>query len=146
MTESHGMVNVPVSVAWSAVDTARDTVPAPPHALQRLHEQATRCADDLSRAMGTIAGAPYHAELARLRQHLSVGDVEGALNAWRSIPWVFETESGYGGLAFYEQRDLRVRKAARALDAALGQMKVCSRYGWLPQSTPPDGAADLVLF
>ncbi len=140
------MVNVSASVSRSAVLAAGDTVSAPAAALQRLHEQATRYADELSGAMGAVVGAPYHVELARLRERLNLRDVEGALHAWRRIPWVFETESGYGGLAFYEQRDVRIRKAARALDTVLGQMKVCTRYGWLPQSTPTVDSADLLLF
>jgi len=140
------MVNVPASVPLSAGVAVSDTSAEPAGALPRLHEQAGQCAAALAVAMDAVVGAPYHSELARLRERLHARDIEGALNAWRCIPWVFENEFGYGGLALYEQRDASIKKAARALDTVLGQMKVYVRYGWFPQSAPHDETSGLVLF
>ena len=102
-------------------------------ALQRLTSAATERVDELIQALERLPGRPYLHELVAVAASLHNRDVEGALQAWHAIPWSFDNERGYGGLALCEARDARVKTAARALDTALARLKVCFRYGRIPE-------------
>lgn len=110
-------------------------------ALLRLTAAAAQCVDDLMRALERLPGRPYFDELVAVAASLHHRNIEGAVQGWRAIPWTYENERGYGGLAVCEARDARVKAAALALETAMARLKVCFRYGHIPEPASQTRAA-----
>ena len=108
--------------------------PFGPSPIPALTADALTAVESLIWALRSVPGRPYLREYQDLAVMLRRGDLEAAIKAGPHIPWFVESDDGIRGMAVYEHRYPRVRKAAEATQRALSRLKVCVKYGVIPKS------------